>query len=174
MMTPTEILREEHRVILAALDTLEMAADRLAAGRPAPEPWWEDMLAWLGAFVERTHHAREEQSLFSVMAKAGAPTSGGPIAVMLEEHAEGRGYVQALAREGGAARVAAARNYARLLRAHIDKENEVVYPLAEAVLDRPAMEEVARGFERVDSAQGVRASIPNAEADLARLTMALA
>ena len=36
MPTPTDVLREEHRVILRALDVLEAAAARLAGGRLLP------------------------------------------------------------------------------------------------------------------------------------------
>ena len=39
MPTPTDILREEHRVILRALDVLETAAARLVGGRSLPEGW---------------------------------------------------------------------------------------------------------------------------------------
>ena len=93
MKSPTDILRDEHRVILGALSTLELAAERLAGGKPPPAGWWQQMLGWLRAFADRNHHAKEETSLFPAMVKAGVPAGAGPIAVMLEEHVQGRALI---------------------------------------------------------------------------------
>ena len=69
------------------------------------------------------------------MVKAGVPSEGGPIGVMLEEHTQGRVLVQAMAAAGPAERPAVARRYIRLLRDHIEKENGVLFPLADSILD---------------------------------------
>jgi len=91
-MTPTDLLREEHRVILRALDLVETAARGLTAGTVLPEVWWLEIIAWLRGFADRNHHAKEETSLFPAMVKAGVPSMGGPIGVMLEEHERGRAW----------------------------------------------------------------------------------
>jgi hemerythrin-like domain-containing protein len=173
MIAPTQTLREEHRVILRALDALEAASRRLAAGGALPEGWWGELLEWLRAFADRSHHAKEERCLFPAMEKAGLPFEGGPIDVMLEEHTEGRGLIQAM--EGGdlAGRSEVALRYVRLLRDHIDKENEVLFAIADSVLDEPAQRDVAGGFEEMEAEQGRAASIEDAEARLGRLTAAL-
>jgi hemerythrin-like domain-containing protein len=173
MVGPTETLREEHRVILRALDALEAASERLAAGGALPAGWWGDLLEWLRAFADRSHHAKEERCLFPAMERAGLPFEGGPIDVMLEEHTEGRGLIQAM--EGGdpARRPEMALRYVRLLRDHIDKENEVLFAIADSVLDEPARRDVARGFGAVEAEQGRTASIEDAEARLGRLVAAL-
>jgi hemerythrin-like domain-containing protein len=149
MATPTDVLRDEHRVILRALELLERAAARSPA-----EAWWADATAWLRAFADRNHHAKEETALFPAMVKAGVPSENGPIAVMLEEHVEGRTLVQTMATEIGAARTQACRAYVTLLRAHIDKENEIVFPLADAVLDARAQAALQREFEAVEVEHG--------------------
>ena len=59
MKSPTDILRDEHRVILGALTTLERAVDRLAAGRTLPEGGWDQTVEWFRAFADRNHHAKE-------------------------------------------------------------------------------------------------------------------
>jgi hemerythrin-like domain-containing protein len=173
-MTPTDVLRDEHRVILAALDTLAQAANRLAAGRELPDGWWAELIEWLRAFADRNHHAKEETSLFPAMVKAGVPSAGGPIGVMLEEHRQGRALIAAMAAGEPAARAGLARQYVGLLREHIDKENGVLFPLADAVLDEPAVAAMQREFDTVGIEQGAVATIPHAEAAVVRLTAALA
>jgi len=171
--SPTQTLREEHRLILRALSLLEEAAGRLDAGGTVPEIWWERLLAWLRDFADRNHHAKEEEHLFPALAEAGVPAAGGPVGVMLDEHMEGRALIRAMAERTGAARAEAARDYVHLLRAHIDKENAVLFLLVEAVLDSATQARVGRDFEKIEVAQGRAASLDGAEADLDRLAAVL-
>ena len=134
MRTATEVLRDEHALILGALDALERAAGRSLTGAGPPAPWWDEALAWLRAFADLNHHAKEETLLFPEMIRAGVPSVGGPIAVMLEEHERGRTLIRAIEQCAGASRATPALEYVALLRAHIEKENEVLFALADAVL----------------------------------------
>ena len=173
MKTPTDVLRDEHRIILGALDMLETAAARSDGGRVLPESWWAETIEWLRAFADRNHHAKEERLLFPAMVKAGVPSEGGPIAVMLEEHTEGRALVQAMATAAPAERPAVARRYVRLLRDHIEKENGVLFPLADAVLDESTQAMLRGEFQGVADQLGREASQDWAQATLDRLGAAL-
>jgi hemerythrin-like domain-containing protein len=174
MRTPTDVLRDEHVVILRGLDLLEAAAGQAEDGRDPPEPWWNDVLAWFRLFADRNHHGKEETVLFPAMIRAGAPPEGGPIDVMLDEHVEGRALLHAMARNAPGERARAARHYAQFLRDHIDKEQGVVFPLAEAILDDPALEWVAREFRAVEAEHGQGASLDSARAAVEGLAAALA
>ena len=173
MTGPMDALREEHRVILRALALLELAAGRLARADALPDGWWERLVAWLGAFADLCHHAKEERHLFPALVDAGVPSEGGPVAVMLAEHAEGRGLLEAMRAGEPARRTEAARRYVQLLRDHIDKENGVLFPLAEAVLEEGVQHRLAREFETVEAEQGREASIERAEALVDRFQAAL-
>jgi hemerythrin-like domain-containing protein len=173
MTTPTDVHREEHRVMLAALDVLERAGEHLDVGDPLPNPIWDRLLHWLRTFADLNHHAKEERSLFPAMVKAGLPSEGGPIAVMLEEHAHGRALIQSMDAGPSTERTARVREYVGLLRAHIAKENEVLFPLADAVLDNQAVDGVHRDFETVGIELGVEASLDHAEASVAALAGAV-
>ena len=173
MTSPTDVLREEHRVILRALALLESGTDRLARVGTLPGGWWEGVIRWLRSFADRNHHAKEERYLFPALAEAGVPAEGGPVAVMLAEHVEERGLIEIMEREDSTRRVDAARRYLQLLRDHIEKENGVLFPLAEAVLEERAQRALARQFETVLIEQGREASIDHAEAEVARLETAL-
>lgn len=172
VMTPTDLLRDEHRVIFKGLDVLERAAARVTAGELVADGWWAAAVTWLRAFADRSHHAKEETALFPAMVKAGVPSEAGPIAVMLEEHAEGRRLMATIEASAGASRVAACHAYVDLLRAHIDKENGIVFPLAESVLDEHAMLGVRREFDAVEAEQGAASTVAEAEATLDRLEAA--
>jgi len=174
MKTPTDVLRDEHRIILEALDVLDAAAERLARGGALPDGWWPELIEWLRAFADRNHHAKEERSLFPKMVKAGVPSEGGPVGVMLEEHTQGRALVQAMATGAPAERPDVARRYTRLLRDHIEKENGVLFPLADAVLDEAAQATLRGEFQGVADELGREASPDWAQATLDRLMAALA
>jgi hemerythrin-like domain-containing protein len=173
MTSPTDILRSEHRVILRALVLLEVAAARLSAGQPLRDGLWQELLDWLRTFADRNHHGKEEQYLFPALGEAGVPTQGGPVSVMLDEHTEGRVLLQAMGAGPVGRRVEAARRYGQLLRDHIDKENGVLLPLAETLLDPQSQLLVVRGFEKVEMEQGPAAVLEHAEAVVDRLAAAL-
>jgi hemerythrin-like domain-containing protein len=174
MNSPTDILREEHRLILRALETLERAAERLEVTGSLPDGVWDTLLEWLGAFTDRNHHGKEERLLFPAMVKAGVPAEGGPMAVMLAEHNQGRAIVLAMTHGPTPGRAARAREFVELLRAHIAKENEIVFPLAEAVLDEQTVWELCRAFQALETEVGRDPSIARAEATLVGIDAALA
>ena len=174
MRTPTDVLRDEHAIILRGLDVLEAAARQGEDGHDLPEAWWGDVLAWFRVFADRNHHGKEETALFPAMVKAGAPAEGGPIDVMLEEHDEGRALLRAMSGRRSIERARAARRYAQLLRDHIDKEHGVLFPLAEAVLDAEAFDWVTHQFGTVEAEVGSEASLDIAQAAVGALAMALA
>jgi hemerythrin-like domain-containing protein len=61
----------------------------------------------------------------------------------------------------------------RLLREHIDKENGVLFPLADAVLDDPARERLDGELEAVEIDGGHGMPHARAEMELDRLAAAL-
>jgi hemerythrin-like domain-containing protein len=94
------------------------------------------------------------------MESKGVPRHGGPVGVMLIEHEQGRARVKEMAavseeiangNTAAAVRwVPAARGYSDLLRAHIQKENNVLFVMAERILSDDEQAELSRGFEKVE------------------------
>jgi hemerythrin-like domain-containing protein len=71
--------------------------------------------------------------------------------VFLGEHEEGRGYLRTLASETpSGARAAAARRYVGLLRDHIRRENEVLFPLADELFGPAEHAALAEAYEAVE------------------------
>jgi hemerythrin-like domain-containing protein len=173
MHRPTDILRAEHQLILRALDVLAAAATLSERGAEMPDAWWSDAVAWIREFADRNHHGKEEDRLFPALVKAGVPKDGGPVGVMLAEHVEGRKLVGAIEAASGASRARAARGFVNLLRAHIDKEDNVLFNIADGVLDEAVQARLGREFAAVADELGPTVSIDGARARLDTLAAAL-
>ena len=161
-MTPTEILTDEHRLILEVLDCLEAAASRLDDGDAIDPAFFLEAAEFASGFADRCHHAKEEDILFVAMTARDMPQDSGPVAVMLHEHEEGRRYTAAFrsaaerlqAGDAGAAAdiVRNVFDYVELLREHIHKEDNVLFPMAEQVVPEDEMRAVAEEFRKVTAA----------------------
>ncbi len=151
-MDAIETLMQEHRTIEKVLEALVAFAGEIQRKGATAREELALFVGFLQRFADQAHHHKEEDILFQAMADHGFPTQGGPIAVMLAEHARGRAYIRVLAEAArGAAAwteadrravAEAAAGYAALLRAHIHKEDAILYPMAEQHLPPEAMEEV--------------------------------
>ncbi len=155
-MHPTHRLSEEHQSILRALDVMERIAE--AYGED-PAGTLEDARAILGfvrGFADDLHHGKEEAMLFPAMEEAGHSRHAGPIGVMLMEHDEGRALIREMQGqlddpEGGADTFeAAALSFAELLRNHILKEDEILFPMAEQTLPEAVRARLVERFGHHD------------------------
>jgi hemerythrin-like domain-containing protein len=157
-MTATEVLRHEHKIILKVLDAVRHEAQAIGDTGKLSLEKLDKILDFFRVFVDRCHHGKEEEYLFPTMEKRGVPADKGPIPVMLHEHMGGRNTVKAIAealvrvRQGDAAATeAVAVNLAILdehLRSHIDKENEVLFPMADKVFTPEDQQGLMASFEK--------------------------
>lgn len=160
-MTAIAVLKEEHRAIERMLAVLEAAAQRLEAGERVRAGLFREAVDFVRNFADKNHHAKEEANLFPRLAERGVAQEGGPLAVMLHEHDQGRGFIQAIDAaidgyergEGPAAQAIAEniRGYTQLLAEHIWKEENVLFQLADQVLSEDDQRDLAERFERVDA-----------------------
>ena len=124
-------LERDHRVVEQVAALLADVAGHASAGRAFAFGEWA--LDFVRRFADACHHAKEELALFPLLEARGIPRRGGPIGMLLLEHQEGRGLVaemeRALAARDLPGFVASAGAWASLLRAHIAKERNVLFPL---------------------------------------------
>ena len=130
------ILSGEHRVILQVITCLErMAAQARREGR-IPASHASSAIEVIRTFADRCHHGKEED--IPVPALETQVPGFGPTAVMRQEHVLGRQHVAAMTTAIDAAEVAgfvaAATGYSELLRAHIAKEDDILFRMAQAML----------------------------------------
>jgi hemerythrin-like domain-containing protein len=160
-MRPTEILSAEHRVIEQVLDCVEKIAERAEQRGALDAEAATASIRFLRTFADRCHHGKEEGQLFPAMGERGIPTRVGPVAVMLDEHELGRREIAAMESAVKSVRgndpkalglyVAHARAYVELLREHILKEDNILFPMAEAALSDGDRARVLAAFEKVES-----------------------
>lgn len=173
------MLVSEHDQILKCLDLLASLCERMGAGASYPKEAPELAVRFLRAFADRLHHQKEEDTLFPALEAAGMPRNGGPIAVMLEEHEEGRGLVRDMAacldglaqEDSRAAFARAGRGFIGLLRDHIEKENEVLFAMADDILPPAKAAEIARVYATHRELEA--SAYAAADADLEALEAAL-
>lgn len=142
----TDVLRSEHEQIARALACLARLAAHLRADGDVHPDAVSALLGFLREYADHRHHHKEEGVLFPWMERRGLPHDVGPIATMNLEHEESRDDLRHLfassvhlQTEDGARRefVERAEAYCTLLYAHIDKENSVLYPMADAMGSAP-------------------------------------
>jgi hemerythrin-like domain-containing protein len=162
-MKATQVLSEEHRVIERVLDSLDRAADQLESGRQVRPEFYLSATEFIRGFADGCHHQKEEGVLFKYMEKAGMPVQNSPIGVMLAEHELGRQYTRALhaaaqdMQTGDPSAINRAiqssRSYVALLRQHIQKEDHILFPMADRVIPAGQYDQVWEDFEHVEHAE---------------------
>ncbi len=164
-MKAIDVLVDEHRVIERVLDQLEEAANRLEGGRYVPPEFFLSSVDFIRGFADGCHHQKEEGVLFVHMEAQGIPTDGCPLGVMLAEHALARQYTRALLTaaqdlQAGSSSatgraIQSSRSYIALLRRHIFKEDQILFPLAEQAIPGELHVRVWEEFERTELEEGV-------------------
>lgn len=157
-MKPTEELKDEHRLIERMLGIVASAADRVDRGQEVDPELFRGAAEFFREFADKCHHAKEERLLFEKMVERGMPSESGPIAVMLHEHEDGRAHVRSIGelakeKQGESVRrelVRHLREYVDLLTQHIQKEDSILYPMADDLLTPEDIEFLEEGFREVE------------------------
>ena len=159
-MKATDILREEHQVILRVLDCLAAAVERAERTRNLDVDTIHKVIEFSRGFVDACHHGKEEAQLFPALGINNVSCPPGTQHILLAEHQEGRECVQAMAEQldahkkgdnTAADRICIlAHRYIEHLSQHIQKEDHCLFPNADAQLSSSDGEALLRGFEEVE------------------------
>ncbi|MBM3328968.1 MAG: hypothetical protein FJY67_05780 [Calditrichaeota bacterium] len=162
-MEPIQKLMAEHQVILTAIDRLERLAAQFDRDQKVASDDLLDCVEFVRNYADDYHHAKEEDVLFVWMEQHGFSRQMGPVAVMLHEHDQSRDLVRFMKAAGEkgepleAAETAdvirAMRTYAYLLRSHIQKEDQILYPMAQANIPPDGWRQMTAEFMVVEEAK---------------------
>jgi hemerythrin-like domain-containing protein len=158
------MLMKEHRLIERALDAMEGWVTTLGPGSESDDKAeLARFVSFIREFADAYHHSKEEDILFVAMVEHGFPRQGGPIAMMLHEHDLGRSLVGVLdglaqqsttwSKEDRGTLARTVQELSTLLRQHIQKEDQILYPMADARLPEPVKEEMFRRFQAFEEQQ---------------------
>ena len=150
---PIQQLMDEHRVIEKVLAALEAAAQQ-----ELPFTFYERAVDFIVNFADGCHHAKEEDRLFPALERMGMPREQGPIGVMCSEHEESRGLVRemrgAIERQDRETLRRMSLEYVTLLRQHIMKEDQVLFPMGRAQLGPDDLIRLRARFDEVSDGGG--------------------
>jgi hemerythrin-like domain-containing protein len=162
-MRSTWELIEDHRVVETVLRALDRQVAEGERTHTVPVEFLRTLVAFSHAFLDRCHHGKEEGCLFPCLERKGIPRDGGPIGVMLQEHEQGRVLVRQIAGrldlyEQGAASdngvLVLCREFSNLIHAHIQKENEMLFPMSDSVMDAADDRETTGCYEGKEQEMG--------------------
>ncbi|MEZ5988086.1 MAG: hemerythrin domain-containing protein [Planctomycetota bacterium] len=154
---PVDPLIAEHDVILGVLAAAErrLVAER-DRGTAYDATYWLDLARFLHGFADELHHAKEEAHLFPALTRCGLPEQGGPVAVMKQEHEQGRALVRGFRAAAKADDQADTWRqvglFVELLRQHIAKENQVLFEMARRLLPEPEVTGLRWTYEELAAA----------------------
>ena len=148
----TQDLRKEHEVILYVLQILDKMMQTDDSEAETLFHYYGEVVYFLKIFVDKCHHGKEENYLFKELVNKGIPNEGGPVGAMLQEHAQGRDYIALMSKSLDDKDLngfnTAAIQYRDLLRRHIEKENNVLFMMADNEIDEQAQSFLFEQFEQ--------------------------
>ncbi len=148
---PIDRLRKEHEEVLQILNELEKNMKNRDIGL------LEKNITSLDKEFSRHSLEKEEKVLFPEIEKF-IPREGGPTGVMVMEHRELVNYIKSfkeniksrdferMNKSGG--------NILSILRPHIDKENNILFMMAEMHLSSEQKKAISEKFKKLDSGKG--------------------
>lgn len=150
-------LRHEHNEITIMLDILEKICKLLDAGEDVNHEHLKQLHDFMVGFVDECHHAKEENSLFPTLESIDGDESKKLIKILLTEHKTGRKYAKIIGEaisdnnnmgtQNRSKLVKYGRYYIRLIVQHIDKENNILFTMAEKKLSGEQNQKLFEEFE---------------------------
>lgn len=164
MANPFHILKQDHRIIERGLRALDGLCLHLEWGMPLGPESLSQIVDFTSNFIDRFHHAKEEKYLFPALLRHGITEEGGPLSAMKHEHQietaltselgraiEGcnNGDVDAIKRF-----VEAACRYSSHLIGHMQKEEAILFRVADEMLDEEEKTSLMADFRKAESELG--------------------
>lgn len=175
LVTATQNLENDHIYVLRLTDVMKKMAEK----KTEHTEHLEQVVNLVRYFADGLHHAKEEDLLFPMLGKKGFSPEQGPVAVMLAEHVQGRVYIKRVA-DGIQAFKAGDRKalesiysnleeYAFLLTAHIGKENNILFRMADQALSAEEQSLLLAQFDDVEMHTEAAYQTANAIASINKL-----
>lgn len=150
----------EHQVILHMLTGAEKQLQTIESTQKVDVEKVEKIIDFSRNFTDACHHAKEEKHFFVRLVERGMSKEQGPIAVMLHDHSVGRDLIQSMdqalgevkaGKKEATAKVAQTLSqYIELLKAHIMKENNILFPMSDQYLNNNDQSDLEKAFDKLE------------------------
>lgn len=157
MKTATQNLENDHVSILRLTNVMENMVLKSTTNLDHIEL----VVSLIKNYADGFHHAKEERFLFPLMVEKGFSNEQGPVSVMLHDHAEGRNFVKRITAEIEKSKAGNTsvlpeiyrnmQGYIDLLKAHIGKENNVLFRMADKAFSACEQEDLLAEFSLIET-----------------------
>ncbi len=159
-MKATSELMKEHDGIMLMLNIMNKIIENIQKRKELNPAHLEQVIEFLKVFADQCHHGKEEGILFPELVKKGFSQESGPIAVMLHEHGIGRGFIKDMSshfqeykagkKDALPALADDMSKYVQLLMSHIQKENQILFPMADKALREDEQNQLYVRYEKLE------------------------
>jgi hemerythrin-like domain-containing protein len=159
-MKATSELMKEHEGFMLMLGIMQKVVEQIEKNNLLDQTHQEQIVEFLKVFADKCHHGKEEDILFPELIKLGFSKDSGPVAVMLHEHTIGRKYIKDMSEhfqaykdgDGNALTMIAddMKKYIYLLTNHIQKENQILFPMVDKTLTAELQDRLFEKYEKLE------------------------
>ena len=152
----SKILSNEHKNILELIKILERKSEDIERGGEIEKIFFVRAINFIRNYADKFHHAKEEDILFKEFSKCAEKgcVHCNPTEQMLHEHDLGRGFVKSMEegiKENNKEKlIKGLRGYCQLLKEHIYKEDNILYPMADEAIDKRTKATMLKKFEKIE------------------------
>lgn len=157
-MTPTENLINEHKDIIELLGIMTKIAEKIKLNNIFYTSDVEDIIGFMTLFIEKNHHKKEE--IFYPALSVSEITENNELSLMLYEHVLAKNYLRDInscienCKIGntfsGELLAESIVKYVVLIKTHLQKEENIIFPLANEIMGEEKQKEIYKQFEKIE------------------------
>lgn len=159
-MLPTENLMQEHKTIIEILGIINKIAGNIKQKKVFYPTDIEKIIDFLTTFWDKCHNEKEEKALYPELISSGIQIEDKSFDSIYNEHILGRIYIKEMSYSIMNCKIGLAFscekladsliNYSSLLSKHIQKEEEILFPIINQTLTDKKQSEILRTFFKID------------------------
>jgi len=159
-MTPTENLIKEHEEINELLDIMSKIALKIKSKDVFYPTDVEEIIDYLIIIIDKSHHGKEDEVFYPELISSGIPKETAPLSIINYEHTLAKRYLKDISScvvnckigndFSGELLADSLTNYVVVIKNHIQREEEIIFPIANEVLSSEKQNEITQRFEDIE------------------------
>ena len=159
-MTPTENLINEHKKINELLDIMSKIALKIKSKDVFYPNDVEEIVKYLINLIENSHHGKEDDVFYPELISSGIPKETAPLSIINYEHVISERYLKDISScvvnckigndFSGELLADSLRNYVIAIKNHIQREEEIIFPIANEVFSVEKQNEILQRFDVIE------------------------